>query len=316
MSRILFCLFDDPEHYPDDRLKFLFVGNCIGSLKFFQADAHVLFVGSERSIKQHEDILSTYEHVNSVHTPPVSVTDKPNKFIQLDSALSYAKTHQYDYVYLLPSTFQFIEDPSEFLRRAMELLQTRNDVAMVCGDCVSDKIFSTWESVHQKRHEWKFDESSACFTSNDLGFHESGLLCIETLTRYGFRFGNGVWRGINSWWLLKGLFAYVFHAPITAKIPWIKQNDFTPIINPVRGEFLLVRRLMSKAVVSGRPVDWQSGCRFRQLPADFDPEFWNSPQQYTNQLLQSNGYLRTMRKIVHTLLPRHLRLFIHMVCEH
>ncbi len=323
MSRILFCLFDDLLHFTDGyyvrNLEHFayenYVGNCIGSLKFFQADAHVLFVGNERSIKQHEDILSAYQHVNSVHTQPVSASDRPNKFIQLDNVLSYAKTHQYDYVYLLPSTYQFINDPSKFLGRAMELLQTRTDVAMVCGDCVSDKIFSTWESVHQKRHKWKFDESSACFTSIDLGFHESGLLCIETLTRYGFRFGNGVWRAINSWWLLRGLFAYVFHAPITAKIPWVKQLGFTPTINPVRGEFILVRRVIPQTVVSDRPVDWQSGCRFRQLSADFDPEFWNSSTQYTNHLLQSNCYLRAIRKISHTLLPRHLRLYLHMVGE-
>jgi hypothetical protein len=311
MSRTLFCLFDDPVHFAYGN----YIENCIGSLKFFHADAHVVFVGRERSIKRHEDILSAYEHVNSLHTQVVSARARQNKFIRLDNALSYAKTHQYDYVYLLPSTFQFIDDPSEFLSRAIELLQTRDDVAMVCGDCVSDKIFSTWESVHQRRHEWKFDESSASFNSMDLGFHESGLLCIETLNRYGFRFGNGVWRAINSWWLLRGLFAYVFHAPITAKIPWIKRHGFTPTINPVRGEFILVRKFNPQAVVSDRPVDWQSGCRFRHLPADFDPEFWNSPEQYTTLLLQSNGYLRTIRKIAHTLLPRHLRLFFHMVCE-
>jgi hypothetical protein len=303
MSRILFCLFDDIAHFSYKNS----VENCLGSLKYFHADAHVLFVGGERSFRRHEDLLCTYEQVNSVRGQSV---DKPNKFIQLDDALSYAKTHQYDYVYLLPSTFQFIDDPSEFLHRAVELLETRDDVAIVCGDCVSDKILSTYP----RRHEWNFDESAACFKSIDFGFHESGLIRVENLIRYGFRFGNGRWRLINSWWLSKGLFAYVFHAPLAAKIPWINQRGFVPTINPGRGEFILERRLTTH-VGNDRPIDWQAGCQLRQLSAERDLDFWDSPEQYTGHLLESNTSIRTIRKIVHMLLPRHLRLFSHMVCE-
>jgi hypothetical protein len=110
------------------------------------------------------------------------------------------------------------------------------------------------------------------------------------------------------------LFAYVFHAPLAAKIPWINQRGFVPTINPGRGEFILERRLTTH-VGNDRPIDWQAGCQLRQLSAERDLDFWDSPEQYTGHLLESNTSIRTIRKIVHMLLPRHLRLFSHMVCE-